>query len=204
MLTNEIISFAAQSKRFVPHFHVPLQSGSNTILRKMGRRYLRELYVDRVTKIKTLMPHACIGVDVIVGFPGETDELFIETYNFLNELDISYLHVFTYSERANTRAAEMDEVVPMKKRNERSKMLRILSEKKRRKFYTENLGETFTVLFEEDIEDGKIHGFTENYIRVAAKYDPMLINELKLVTLDQINDKGNVEVLEPEMVYEKH
>lgn len=204
LLTNEIITFVAQSKRFVPHFHVPLQSGSNTILRKMGRRYLRELYVDRMNKIKTLMPHACIGVDVIVGFPGETDELFLETYNFLNELDISYLHVFTYSERANTRATEMDDVVPMKKRNERSKMLRILSEKKRRKFYTENLGETFTVLFEEDIENGFIHGFTENYIRVAAKYDPMLINELKQVTLDHINEHGNVEVREPEFVYEKH
>jgi threonylcarbamoyladenosine tRNA methylthiotransferase MtaB len=204
LLTNEIISFVANSKRFVPHFHVPLQSGSNTILRKMGRRYLRELYVDRVTKIKTLMPHACIGVDVIVGFPGETEELFLETYNFLNELDISYLHVFSYSERANTRAAEMDEIVPIKKRNERSKMLRILSEKKRRKFYTENLGKTFTVLFEEDVENGKIHGFTENYIRVAVKYDPMLINELKLLTLDQINEHGNVEALEPDFVFEKH
>ncbi|MFC3880688.1 tRNA (N(6)-L-threonylcarbamoyladenosine(37)-C(2))-methylthiotransferase MtaB [Algoriphagus namhaensis] len=204
LLTNEIIAFAADSKRFVPHFHVPLQSGSNTILRKMGRRYLRELYEDRVNKIKTLMPQACIGVDVIVGFPGETDELFLETYQFLNELDISYLHVFTYSERANTRAAEMNEVVPMKKRSERSKMLRILSEKKRRKFYEENLGKTFTVLFEDDVQDGKIHGFTENYIRVAAKYDPMLVNELKLVTLDQIDDQGNVEVREPEFVYEKH
>ncbi len=204
LLTNEIISFAATSKRFVPHFHVPLQSGSNTILRKMGRRYLRELYEDRVSKIKGLMPHACIGVDVIVGFPGETDELFLETYNFLNELEISYLHVFTYSERANTRAVEMDGIVPMKKRNERSKMLRILSEKKRRKFYEENLGKTFSVLFEEDIEDGKIHGFTENYIRVAAKYDPMLINEVKMVTLDRINESGNVEVIEPEMIYEKH
>ena len=204
LLTNEIISFAAQSKLFVPHFHIPLQSGSNTILRKMGRRYLRELYVDRVSKIKTLMPQACIGVDVIVGFPGETDELFLETYNFLNELNISYLHVFTYSERANTRAMEMDGIVPLKKRNERSKMLRILSEKKRRNFYEENLGKTFTVLFEEDVENGKIHGFTENYIRVAAKYDPMLINELKLVTLHQINEDGNVEVREPELVYEKH
>ncbi|MHA7129068.1 tRNA (N(6)-L-threonylcarbamoyladenosine(37)-C(2))-methylthiotransferase MtaB [Algoriphagus namhaensis] len=204
LLTNEIISFCGESKRFVPHFHVPLQSGSNTILRKMGRRYLRELYEDRVSKIKTLMPQACIGVDVIVGFPGETDELFLETYNFLNELDISYLHVFTYSERANTRAAEMKEVVPMKMRSERSKMLRILSEKKRRKFYEENLGQTFTVLFEDDVQDGKIHGFTENYIRVAAKYDPMLVNELKLVTLDHINEQGNVEVLEPEFVYEKH
>jgi threonylcarbamoyladenosine tRNA methylthiotransferase MtaB len=204
LLTNEIISFVSQSQRFVPHFHIPLQSGSNTILRSMGRRYLRELYEDRVSKIKSLMPQACIGVDVIVGFPGETDELFLETYNFLNELNISYLHVFTYSERANTRAAEMDGVVPMKKRNERSKMLRILSEKKRRKFYEENLGKSFTVLFEEDIEDGKMHGFTENYIRVAAKYDPMLINETKLVTLDHINESGNVEVLEPEFVYEKH
>lgn len=204
LLTNEIIDFVSQSKRFVPHFHIPLQSGSNTILRKMGRRYLRELYEDRVAKIKSLMPHCCIGVDVIVGFPGETDELFLETYNFLNELDISYLHVFTYSERANTRAVEMDEIVPLKKRNERSKMLRILSEKKRRKFYDENLGKTFTVLFEEDIEDGKMHGFTENYIRVAAKYDPILINELKPVTLSMINEKGNVEAVEPEMIFENH
>lgn len=200
LLTNEIIDFVSRSKRFVPHFHIPLQSGSNTILRKMGRRYLRELYEDRVSKIKTLLPHACIGVDVIVGFPGETDELFLETYNFLNELDISYLHVFTYSERANTRAVDMDGVVPMKKRNERSKMLRILSEKKRRKFYEENLGQTFTVLFEEDIEDGLMHGFTENYIRVAAKYDPMLINELKVVTLDTILADGNVGVREPAYV----
>ena len=200
LLTNEIIEFVAQSKRFVPHFHIPLQSGSNAILRKMGRRYLRELYEDRVTKIKTLLPHACIGVDVIVGFPGETDELFLETYNFLNELNISYLHVFTYSERANTRAVELEGVVPMKKRNERSKMLRILSEKKRRKFYEENLGKTFTVLFEEDVENGMMHGFTENYIRVAAKYDPILINELKQVTLDEILETGNVGVREPELV----
>jgi threonylcarbamoyladenosine tRNA methylthiotransferase MtaB len=204
LLTNEVIEFVSRSKRFVPHFHIPLQSGSNTILRAMGRRYLRELYEDRVNKIKSLMPHCCNGVDVIVGFPGETDDLFLETYNFLNELDISYLHVFTYSERANTRAVEMDGIVPIKKRNERSKMLRILSEKKRRKFYEENLGKTFTVLFEEDIEGGKMHGFTENYIRVAAKYDPLLINELKTVTLTAINDQGNVEVVEPELVYESH
>ena len=200
LLTNEIIEFVAQSKRFVPHFHIPLQSGSNTILRKMGRRYLRELYEDRVSKIKNLLPQACIGVDVIVGFPGETDELFLETYNFLNELNISYLHVFTYSERANTRAVELEGVVPMKKRNERSKMLRILSEKKRRKFYEENLGQTFTVLFEEDIEEGMMHGFTENYIRVAAKYDPILINELKVVTLDTILADGNVGAREPAFV----
>jgi threonylcarbamoyladenosine tRNA methylthiotransferase MtaB len=204
LLTNEIITFVSKSKRFVPHFHIPLQSGSNTILRNMGRRYLRELYEDRVDKIKTLMPHCCIGVDVIVGFPGETDELFLETYQFLNELPISYLHVFTYSERANTRAVEMDQVVPMKKRNERSKMLRILSEKKRRKFYEENLELSFEVLFEEDIEDGMMHGFTENYIRVAAKYDPLLINEIKTVTLKEINEKGVVEVMEPEFQFEKH
>lgn len=204
LLTNEIISFVAQSKRFVPHFHIPLQSGSNEILRKMGRRYLRELYVDRVNKIKTLMPHCCIGVDVIVGFPGETDDLFLETYNFLNELDISYLHVFTYSERANTRAVDMEGVVPIKKRNERSKMLRILSEKKKRRFYDENLGQTFTVLFEEDVENGKMHGFTENYIRIAAKYDPILINELKLVTLWEINQSGAVDAVEPETAYQNH
>jgi len=175
-----------------------LQSGSNTLLRKMGRRYLRELYEDRVYKIKSLMPHCCIGTDVIVGFPGETEALFLETYNFLKELPVSYLHVFTYSERANTRAAEMEDVVPMKIRNKRSKMLRILSEKKRRAFYEENLGKTFQVLFEEDIEEGKMHGFTENYIRISAKYDPLLINEIKEVTLADINEKGTVEVFEPE------
>ncbi|HLT08245.1 MAG TPA: tRNA (N(6)-L-threonylcarbamoyladenosine(37)-C(2))-methylthiotransferase MtaB [Cyclobacteriaceae bacterium] len=204
LLTNEIIAFVAQSKRFVPHFHIPLQSGSNDILRSMGRRYLRQLYADRVAKIKQLMPHCCIGVDVIVGFPGETQAHFLETYNFLNELPISYLHVFTYSERANTRAEKMDGVVPMAVRNERSKMLRILSEKKRRNFYEENLGQTYQVLFEEDIEDGRMHGFTENYIRVSAKYDPLLLNEMKMVTLNAINDKGTVEVIEPEIMYESH
>lgn len=204
LLTNEIIAFVAQSKRFVPHFHIPLQSGSNDILRSMGRRYLRQLYADRVAKIKQLMPHCCIGVDVIVGFPGETQAHFLETYNFLKELPISYLHVFTYSERANTRAEEMDGVVPMAVRNERSKMLRILSEKKRRNFYEENLGQTYQVLFEEDIEDGRMHGFTENYIRVSAKYDPLLLNEMKMVTLNAINDKGTVEVIEPEIMYESH
>lgn len=141
LLTNEAITFVSQSKHFVPHFHVPLQSGSNTILRKMGRRYLRELYEDRVSKIKTLMPHCCIGVDVIVGFPGETEALFLETYEFLKELPISYLHVFTYSERANTRAAEMEDAIPMKTRNKRSKMLRILSEKKKELFMKKTLAE---------------------------------------------------------------
>ncbi|MCX2744332.1 tRNA (N(6)-L-threonylcarbamoyladenosine(37)-C(2))-methylthiotransferase MtaB [Mangrovivirga sp. M17] len=199
LLSNDIISFAAESKRFVPHFHIPLQSGSNKILKLMRRRYLRELYAERVAKIKSLMPDACIGVDVIVGFPGETDEDFMETYNFLNELDISYLHVFTYSERANTDAVEHKDVVPMKIRNKRSKMLRILSEKKRRHFYESQLGKNHVVLFEDDIsDDGMMHGFTENYVRVSAKYDPVLINELKKVRLERIEDDGRVSVTEIE------
>jgi threonylcarbamoyladenosine tRNA methylthiotransferase MtaB len=204
LLTDEIIEFVAQSKRFVPHFHIPLQSGSNRILKLMYRRYQRELYAERVAKIKSLMPHCCIGVDVIVGFPDEREEDFLDTYNFLNELDISYLHVFTYSERANTPAAEMANAVPMHKRNERSKMLHILSDKKRRFFYEQSLGTTATVLFENDVENGKMYGFTENYVRVSAKYDPLLINELKTVTLTHINEEGTVEVTEPELVYEKH
>lgn len=194
LLNNEVIEFVASSQHFVPHFHIPLQSGSNKILRLMRRRYLRELYVDRVEKIKQLMPHACIGVDVIVGFPGETEEDFLHTYEFLNQLPVSYLHVFTYSERANTPAVEMEEVVPQKVRARRSKMLRILSEKKKRAFYEENIGKEFTVLFEEDIEDGKMHGFTENYVRVVAKYDPLLINETKQVTLLSLNEDGKMEI----------
>jgi len=204
LLTNEIIEFVSISKRFVPHFHVPLQSGNNKTLRMMRRRYLRELYEDRVNKIKNLMPNACIGVDVIVGFPGETEEDFLDTYNFLNQLPISYLHVFTYSERANTTAVEMNEVVPKKERTRRSKMLRILSEKKKRAFYESQLGTTHQVLFEDDVEEGMMHGFTENYVRVRAKYDPLLINELKTVTIKSINDNGTVEVEEPEMVYQTH
>ena len=194
LLSDDIIEFVAQSKRFVPHFHIPLQSGSNKILKLMRRRYLRELYADRVAKIKSLMPHCCIGVDVIIGFPGETREDFLDTYAFLNELDISYLHVFTYSERENTPAAEMSGSVPGSQRADRSKMLHILSDKKRRKFYEENLGKEATVLFENDIENGMMHGFTENYIRVTAKYDPVLVNELKHVKLLSINDHGHVEV----------
>ncbi|SKC82897.1 tRNA (N(6)-L-threonylcarbamoyladenosine(37)-C(2))-methylthiotransferase MtaB [Ohtaekwangia koreensis] len=193
LLTDDIIEFVAQSKRFVPHFHIPLQSGSNKILKLMRRRYLRELYIERVAKIKALMPHCCVGVDVIVGFPGETQEDFLETYKFLNELDISYLHVFTYSERENTPAASMAGTVPGNQRSDRSKMLHILSDKKRRKFYEENLGRNSTVLFENDIENGMMHGFTENYIRVSAKYDPILINELKHVKLLNINDQGLME-----------
>jgi threonylcarbamoyladenosine tRNA methylthiotransferase MtaB len=198
LLTDEIIEFVAQSKKFVPHFHIPLQSGSNKILKLMRRRYLRELYLERVTKIKSLMPHCCIGVDVIVGFPGETQEDFLETYQFLNALNISYLHVFTYSERENTLAATMDHVVPGNQRADRSKMLHILSDKKRRKFYEENLGSTSTVLFENDVEDGMMHGFTKNYIRISAKYDPVLINELKEVNLVSINEKGHVDIREVE------
>lgn len=204
LLTNEVIDYVSTSERFVPHFHIPLQSGNNRILRAMRRRYLRELYEDRVNKIRQLMPNCCIGVDVIVGFPGETHEDFLDSYNFLNELDISYLHVFSYSERANTTAAEMENPVPIKERQKRSKMLRILSEKKRRQFYESQLGTTHTVLFEDDIENGMMHGFTENYVRVAAKYDPLLVNELKTLTLASITENGTVAVEEPELVLESH
>jgi threonylcarbamoyladenosine tRNA methylthiotransferase MtaB len=196
LLTDETIAFVAQSKRFVPHFHIPLQSGSNKMLGLMKRRYKRELYVDRVTKIKELMPHCCIGVDLIVGHAGETDEDFLETYNFLNELNVSYLHVFTYSERENTSALLIKPVVPQSKRSERSKMLHILSDKKRRYFYEQQIGKDFTVLFEEDVENGMMQGFTENYVRITAKYDPLLINETKLVSLTQINENMLVEVEE--------
>ncbi|HEX8548894.1 MAG TPA: tRNA (N(6)-L-threonylcarbamoyladenosine(37)-C(2))-methylthiotransferase MtaB [Cytophagaceae bacterium] len=199
LLTDEIIEFVAQSKNFTPHFHIPLQSGSDKILKFMRRRYQRALYVDRVNTIKKLMPHCCIGVDVIVGFPGETEEDFLETYNFLNELDISYLHVFSYSERANTKALEFKPVVPMTVRQERSKMLRILSDKKRRFFYEQHLGKTCKVLFEDDVENGQMHGFTENYIRVAVKYDPVLINEFVDLKLAKVNDNG---VMEAEEVIE--
>ena len=203
LLTDETIEFVSQSQRFVPHFHIPLQSGSNKMLGLMKRRYKRELYVDRVRKIKELMPHCCIGVDVIVGHAGETDEDFLETYNFLNELDISYLHVFTYSERENTTALLIKPVVPSHKRSERSKMLHILSDKKRRYFYEQQIGKDFTVLFEEDIENGMMQGFTENYVRVTAKYDPLLINETKLVSLKSINENMLVEVEEVD-IFELH
>ncbi|MCU0469759.1 MAG: tRNA (N(6)-L-threonylcarbamoyladenosine(37)-C(2))-methylthiotransferase MtaB [Arcicella sp.] len=203
LLTDEIIEFVAQSKRFVPHFHIPLQSGSNKILGLMKRRYKRELYQERVSKIKSLMPDCCIGVDVIVGHPGETDEAFLETYQFLNELNVSYLHVFTYSERENTSALIIKPIVPAHKRAERSKMLHILSDKKRRHFYESQLGKNFSVLFEEDVEDGMMQGFTENYVRVAAKYDPLLINEIKPVKLTDINENMLVEVEEVE-IYETH
>jgi len=204
LLHEEIVSFVSSSQKFVPHFHIPLQSGCNKILKLMRRRYLRELYAERVEYIKSLIPDCCIGVDVIVGFPGETDEDFLETYNFINELNIAYLHVFTYSERANTLATEMENSVPMKTRHKRSKMLRILSEKKRRKFYEENIGKHKRVLFEEDIEDGYMHGYTENYIRVRAKYDPVLVNDVKSVQLVEVSPTGAMDVVESEVEILKH
>ena len=192
LIKDETIDFIAQSNSFVPHFHIPLQSGSNEILKKMKRRYLRELYVSRVAKIREVMPDACIGVDVIVGFPGETDEHFLETYRFLNELDISYLHVFTYSERDNTEAVLMDGVVPDAVRAKRSKMLRGLSAKKRNAFYESQLGKEKTVLFESDNKQGYIHGFTENYVKVKAPWDPALVNTLHKVKLTKIDVDGMV------------
>ncbi|WP_454936745.1 tRNA (N(6)-L-threonylcarbamoyladenosine(37)-C(2))-methylthiotransferase MtaB [Capnocytophaga leadbetteri] len=192
LIKDETIDFIAQSNSFVPHFHIPLQSGSNEILKKMKRRYLRELYVSRVAKIREVMPDACIGVDVIVGFPGETDELFLETYYFLNDLDISYLHVFTYSERDNTEAVLMDGVVPDEVRAKRSKMLRGLSAKKRNAFYESQLGKEKTVLFESDNKQGYIHGFTENYVKVKAPWDPVLVNTLHKVKLTKIDVDGMV------------
>lgn len=192
LIKDETIDFIAQSNSFVPHFHIPLQSGSNEILKKMKRRYLRELYVSRVAKIREVMPDACIGVDVIVGFPGETDEHFLETYHFLNELDISYLHVFTYSERDNTEAVLMDGVVPDAVRAKRSKMLRGLSAKKRNAFYESQLGKEKTVLFESDNKQGYIHGFTENYVKVKTPWDPALVNTLHKVKLTKIDVDGMV------------
>ena len=192
LLKNETIKFVSESNAFVPHFHIPLQSGSNTLLRLMKRRYQRELYQERVHQIKKYMPNACIGVDVIVGFPGETDELFLETYHFLNELNISYLHVFTYSERVNTPAAKMELVVPQNVRKKRSKMLRSLSVKKRRLFYESQLDSSHSVLFEAENKKGYIHGFTENYVKVKAPWNPVLVNTKKEVILTEIDDDGLV------------
>ena len=192
LLKNETIDFVSKSRTFVPHFHIPLQSGSDAILKKMKRRYLREVYTDRVTRIREVMPHACIGVDVIVGFPGETDEHFLETYHFLNDLDISYLHVFTYSERDNTEAAVMDGVVPSNVRSKRSKMLRGLSVKKRRAFYEGQIGTNRTVLFESENKEGYIHGFTENYVKVKTPWNPELVNTLHDIKLTKIDEDGSV------------
>ena len=199
LLKDETIKFVSQSRRFVPHFHIPLQSGSNVLLKQMRRRYNRELYQNRVKH----MPHACIGVDVIVGFPGETEELFLETYNFLNDLDISYLHVFTYSERPKTIAADMKDVVPKSIRTKRSKLLRGLSAKKRRAFYESQMGTSRTVLFEGENKQGYIHGFTENYVKVKTTWNPSLVNTLHQVDLKSIDTDGLVrfEFVSKEVVY---
>lgn len=192
LLSNEIIDFVAQSKRFAPHFHIPLQSGSNEILRAMRRRYHRELYADRVARIKETMPHACIGVDVIVGYPGETEELFQETVEFLKNLDVSYLHVFSYSERNNTVAVRRSDSIPMEIRRERSKFLQEFSEKKKRFFYESQLNKEFTVLFEAQEHNGEMFGFTENYLKIKSAYNPSWINELKNVVPTHVNADGSV------------
>ena len=194
LLKDETIDFVANSNSFVPHFHIPLQSGSNVMLKAMRRRYMKELYVDRVEHIKRVLPDACIGVDVIVGFPGETDEIFLETYNFLNELDISYLHVFSYSERPNTHAATLPNEVSKYVRSKRSKMLRGLSVKKRRAFYESQINTQHTVLFEGENKEGYIHGFTENYVKVKSPWDPSLVNSLHDVNLTEIDLDGLVRI----------
>ena len=194
LLKNEIIEFVSKSKSFVPHFHIPLQSGSDELLKKMKRRYLRKTYTDRVHKIKEMMPNACIGVDVIVGFPGETDALFLETYHYLQEMPISYLHVFTYSERPNTEAIMMDGVVPQNIRKKRSKMLRGLSVKKRRAFYESQLNNELEVLFESENKEGYMHGFTQNYVKVKHPWNPELANTIQKVKLLKIDDDGLVRV----------
>ncbi|WP_047245076.1 tRNA (N(6)-L-threonylcarbamoyladenosine(37)-C(2))-methylthiotransferase MtaB [Maribacter thermophilus] len=194
LLKNETIDFVAQSKTFVPHFHIPLQSGNDALLKLMKRRYLTQLYTDRIERIKKVIPNCCIGVDVIVGFPGETEERFLETYHFLNNLDISYLHVFTYSERDNTEAASMEGVVPKDVRNKRSKMLRALSVKKRRAFYESQLGAEFEVLFEGENKEGYIHGFTQNYVKVKTPWNPALVNTIHQVRLKDIAEDGLVAI----------
>jgi threonylcarbamoyladenosine tRNA methylthiotransferase MtaB len=193
LLTDDIIRFISTSEKFVPHFHIPLQSGSDSILKKMRRRYLRDLYVERVSLIKSLMPHCCIGADIITGFPGETEENFLETYSFLNELDISYLHVFTYSERSNTLAVESKEVVPVDVRKKRTRMLRILSEKKLRNFYLQNLGRERIVLFEGHVNDGWQYGHTDNYVRVRIPSNAILKNSIYTVRLNSISEEGTVD-----------
>ncbi len=190
LLTNDVINFVSISKKFVPHFHIPLQSGSDKVLKMMRRRYQRELYIDRVNTIKSLMPHCCIGVDVIVGFPGETEADFLETYKFLNELDISYLHVFTYSERDNTDAILLEGIVPIPERKRRNKMLRTLSVKKLRAFYSQHQKTTRSVLFEEEMKQDKIFGYTDNYIRVSAPYDYSLVNKITEYTLDTLSPEN--------------
>lgn len=195
LLKDESIELVSKSISFVPHFHIPLQSGSDDLLKKMKRRYLTSLYQNRVSKIREVMPDASIGVDVIVGFPGETEEKFMETYQFLNELPISYLHVFTYSERENTEAAEMEGVVPIPERKKRNKMLRILSEKKKMAFYQTQLGKTLPVLWEHENKNGLMFGFTENYVRVQKPFDENSINQIEVLKLNKIENDGTVSVI---------
>ena len=195
LLKNESIDLVAKSKRFVPHFHIPLQSGSDDLLKIMKRRYMSGLYADRVAKIREVMPDSCIGVDVIVGFPGETEEKFLETYNFLNELPISYLHVFTYSERENTEAADMEGVIPIPERKRRNKMLRILSEKKKMAFYQTQIGKTLPVLWEHENKNEMMYGFTENYVRVKKPFDINSVNQIEFLELKKIESDGTVSVL---------
>ena len=190
LLSNEIIDFVAASDKFVPHFHIPLQSGDDEILTKMRRKYLSDLYVDRISRIKEQMPNSCIGVDVIVGFPGETEEHFLTTYNFLNALDISYLHVFPYSERNNTTAKKMQGKVTKAEKTERAQRLRILSAKKKRYFYETQVGREMEVLWEEEKQGENMQGFSENYIRFEAPYDATRVNTVETLCFDQINETG--------------
>ncbi len=190
LLTDEIISFISKSNKFVPHFHIPLQSGSDQILKKMRRRYKTDLYESRVELIRKLMPNASIGVDVIVGFPGETDDMFLETYNFIEKLDVTYLHVFSYSERENTKAIELNGVVPKKTRNKRSKLLRLLSASKKTSFYKNNIGTDYNVLFESENKNGLIEGYTENYIRVRKDWNKNLVGQIKKVRIEKVDSEG--------------
>ncbi len=192
LLTNEIIEFVAHSHKFVPHFHIPLQSGSNKILKAMRRKYERELYADRVAFIKLVMPESCIGADVITGFPSEMEEDFLETYNFINQLDVSYLHVFTYSERDDTTALRIGDVVSGDLRHQRTAKLRILSEKKKRFFYEQHIGKEMNVLFEMEHEEGMMNGFTPNYIKVKTPFDPLLVNEILEVKLTKVDTDGEM------------
>jgi len=192
LLSNDIIHFVANSKKFVPHFHIPLQSGSNKILKLMRRRYKSELYRERVNYIKTLIPNACIGADVIVGFPGETDELFMETYRFIQSLDISYLHVFSYSEREKTVANNLPDIIPNQVRSKRSKLLRTLSVKMRRKFYSKQVGSNKNVLFESENKKGFIYGFSENYVRVKTPWRKNLVDSIEKYHLKEISNDGYV------------
>ena len=190
LLTDEVISFISKSNKFVPHFHIPLQSGSDQILKKMRRRYKTDLYESRVELIRKFMPNASIGVDVIVGFPGETDEMFLETYNFIEKLDVTYLHVFSYSERENTKAIELNGVVPKKTRNKRSKLLRLLSASKKTSFYKNNIGTDYNVLFESENKNGLIEGYTENYIRVRKDWNKNLVGQIRKVRIEKVDSEG--------------